>query len=240
MNVLNNVYLCHIKNKISEKEEDFLKKQLLSPEEAAGSSQVKDEAHKSIYMQSHAFMRKILSQVLNINPLKIQFHSNAFGKPFLVKKENEPDLFFNLSHTENLAAFILSNSYYTGIDAEKMTSSDKFESVQQVIFHPKEMAEYMSIKNREFQQAFFFRTWTLKECFLKALGIGFHIETDHLIVKKLNEDQYKIVLADMPMSEKITLQHLTINNFSLAFTTSENIATNIQQFRFAEDFKLLE
>lgn len=235
---MNKVFLCYTKDRLTESEKDFLQ-QNLSIDEVGKANNLTDAIARRSYMQSHAFKRRILSQVLRSDPLQIDFYTNLFGKPFLVKKGEQPDLFFNLSHTENLTVFIISSNHYTGIDVEKMTQKKDLEPLHKVLFHPEEMKEYLSPKDEESRRKFLFRTWTIKECFLKALGIGFSIEGNQLRIKQSNEKQYKITFPDMPMSKNITLQHDFIDDFSLAFTTNEKF-TEIQIFKFDQNFLLIE
>ena len=239
MERFNLVFFCHIKKELSEKEEYFLKKNFLSKQEIEIANTIKDAASKCLYLQSHSFKRKILAKQLRTTPGNLEFFNNHFGKPFLVKKENSNDLFFNLSHTEGLTAVVVSNSYNTGIDVEKITQNMDFSLHQNIIFHPKELVEFSNCNNAAAKADFFFRIWTIKECFLKAMGNGFSIEPSQLLAIECNKNDFKIATNGTEAVESVTIRHKAVNGISIAFTTNEYTGASIQQFVFDEKFELL-
>lgn len=239
MERFNLVFFCHIKNELSKKEEYFLKKNFLSLQEIEIANTIKNAGSKYLYLQSHSFKRKILAEQLRTTPGNLEFFNNYFGKPFLVKKGNSNDLFFNLSHTEGFTALIVCNSYNTGIDVEKITQNIDFSLHENIIFHPKELVEFFNRNNATAKAEFFFRTWTVKECFLKAMGNGFSIEPSQLLAIKSNENDFKIAIDANERVESLTIWHKVINGFSIAFTKNEEVSTSIQQFGFDEKFELL-
>jgi len=89
----------------------------------------------------------------------IQYHES--GKPFL------EDVFFNISHTENLVVCALSSKGEIGIDIEKVkeVKLDDFDAW----FTKKEWAK---INNSPSPLQKFYWYWTRKESVLKALGVN--------------------------------------------------------------------
>lgn len=103
--------------------------------------------------------------------LEIVLNKDANGKPFL---SAHPEIHFNITHCDGLAACAFHNQPI-GIDAElpgyfapvlikKALSQEEIDFLQRVS------------SNREKEQEWFFRFWTLKEAFVKQSGIG--VDTD--------------------------------------------------------------
>lgn len=85
------------------------------------------------------------------------------GKPSLAV---HPEICFNLSHCDGLAICLYS-AYECGADCESIRSY-KPRTAQRVC-SPQELAALECAENRDF---LFTRLWTLKEAYVKALGIG--------------------------------------------------------------------
>ncbi len=93
------------------------------------------------------------------------------GKPSL---SEHPNIHYNLSHAEGIAACMVSDCE-CGIDCENVRD-----------FRPNVMKRAFSEKEREMVESapesernlLFFRLWTLKEAYVKALGIGISYPMD--------------------------------------------------------------
>jgi len=91
----------------------------------------------------------------------------AYGKPFL---NDYPDICFNISHCDGLAACIFSDTV-TGLDTERIGSFN--EHILRKVFTQNEKAlleQYKNDKNK--YQEIFYRLWTLKESRIKQSGLG--------------------------------------------------------------------
>lgn len=97
---------------------------------------------------------------------------NEWGKPSL---KNYPGIQYNISHSENYAACIISDTYSVGIDVEKVRNFSTY-AAKRVCSH-EELNEIYSKNdsNREF-----FRYWTLKESYIKAIGVGMSYSMKHI------------------------------------------------------------
>ena len=100
---------------------------------------------------------------LGVNYCEEELCYNRYGKPYL---KNCEDLFFNLSHCHELAVCIIENCE-VGIDAENIRQWHP--RVARRVFSDREMK---LLNDSENKNEIFFRIWTLKESFVKALGIG--------------------------------------------------------------------
>lgn len=91
----------------------------------------------------------------------VKIYKNKFGKPFL---KNNPEIFFNISYSKNIIIIAISN-VNIGIDIEiKQNLSKDFQKN----FHYYEQ-EVISTSSDIFIPL---KYWTLKESYLKYLGVG--------------------------------------------------------------------
>lgn len=91
------------------------------------------------------------------------FEKGEHGKPFF---KEYPDIKFNISHCSGLAVCGISKSEI-GVDAELIRPYNG--KVMKRIFSEREQNYILFSENSERD---FFRFWTLKECFGKAIGTG--------------------------------------------------------------------
>jgi len=143
---------------------------ILSENEKIKSKSFIQERDQRNYIISHAYLRIILTKYHpNINPRSWIFSKNKYEKPFLSKKHNS-NICFNMSHSYSAAAFIFTSSNLCGIDIED-NNKDIYldEPMINLVLSKEERDLYQLSKNKN---ALFYRFWTLKEAYFKALGIG--------------------------------------------------------------------
>jgi 4'-phosphopantetheinyl transferase len=87
------------------------------------------------------------------------------GKPSLVSR---PDIHYNLSHANGVCACVADRDE-CGIDCE--TVRPYRPRVTQRVFSAEEQAVLAALPEGE-RDMYFFRIWTLKEAFVKAIGVG--------------------------------------------------------------------
>lgn len=100
---------------------------------------------------------------LNIDYNKNELSYNSHGKPYL---KNNPEVFFNISHCHELAVCAV-GSPELGIDAENIRAYSP--RVVKRVFSDREIEIFEKSENKD---EAFFRIWTLKESFVKAIGTG--------------------------------------------------------------------
>lgn len=120
------------------------------------------------YINTRIFMRRTLATYLNHAPEKLIFDRNPYGKPFL----RGEDLVFNLSHSRQWAVLAVGINCDLGVDVESTSDRRSILDIAKHYFHADEIATLTSITDEDEQKDYFFRLWTLKESFLKALGTG--------------------------------------------------------------------
>lgn len=106
------------------------------------------------------------------------------GKPYLADNA----VFFNLSHSENTVICAVSEREI-GVDAEKVGEVDL--EIARRFFHRDEFELLENLPTNEEKREMFFRLWTLKESFVKALGKGILTPLDSFCVE-LGKDEISV------------------------------------------------
>lgn len=96
-------------------------------------------------------------------PAPLRFSETASGKPFL---DGCDAVHFNLSHCKGLAVCLLS-PHECGVDAEPKRSLR-----EKVVRRVCSRSERTALLSEEDKDLFFTRLWTLKEAYVKAVGVG--------------------------------------------------------------------
>jgi 4'-phosphopantetheinyl transferase len=116
--------------------------------------------------EQHQAAHQLLEQVLQQQgvPIPYTLQKGKYGKPFLPQS---PDLHFNLSHCKG-AVLCGTASLPIGVDAEPVTRPCKERVIRRVCTE----TEQQAIRQADNPNLQFIRFWTLKESFVKAIGIG--------------------------------------------------------------------
>lgn len=116
------------------------------------------------YSMSEIFVRYCIQKVTGYKLCDIKIEKGENGKPYA---SNFSKLYFNLSHSQNLVICVISKKQ-VGVDVEfikEYTVSEKLKS----FFSNLEWKYIQSFENKAHP---FYELWTLKESYLKYLGVG--------------------------------------------------------------------
>lgn len=145
--------------------------QTLSKDEKKRAERFHFERDKRHFMIGRGLLRIILGRYLNIEPHQVQFFYNPCGKPALVSRDSCSTLEFNLSHSEDMVLYSFTRDRQIGIDLERLRPIPDLEQLIQQFFSVRETSAILSLPSSQ-QQLAFFQTWTCKEAYLKATGVG--------------------------------------------------------------------
>lgn len=132
------------------------------------SGSIQNNAHKRNHWVGGLLLSYALDNCFNIRPDYLNVASNEYGKPFLV---DYPHLCFNLSHSGDWVTCIVGNSE-VGIDVEQIRKVEGIEKISQAMFSVGEQERLKGLGGPELLNQFF-SLWTLKESYIKYLGMGF-------------------------------------------------------------------
>lgn len=150
---------------------------------------------RRLFLLSRVLLKYSLAAYLDRDPGDIALAVGTHGKPRLADKA---DVAFNLTHSHGVAALALggADSVDIGIDIEWSEPHNDFLDMGFKYFS---QDEYRLLKkcSPDQQQALFYRLWTLKEAYIKAIGKGlsidlksfaFQLSDDRISVNHLKND----------------------------------------------------
>jgi 4'-phosphopantetheinyl transferase len=132
------------------------------------------------YVAGRGALRCILASYLGCTPDGVKLSYTAHGKPFLCD-EAEHGLRFNLSHSEDQALLAVTRGRPIGVDIERIRPDFATDEIAQRFFSQREWQELRGLPAAERTTAFF-RCWTRKEAFIKAVGEGLSFPLDAFAV----------------------------------------------------------
>lgn len=153
--------------------------------------------YKNATIFQHSFfgdllVRMLLSKLFQITNSNFSIAYNDHNKPFLT---NLPNHHFNISHSGSwvVAAF---SEKPVGIDIEKIKKAN-FE-VAERFFSDEEVA-FLDELDQNQKDEWFFRFWTAKESYLKAIGTGLSKPLSSFVVK-FTENNLHLLEGGIPVN----------------------------------------
>jgi 4'-phosphopantetheinyl transferase len=128
-------------------------------------------ASRNEFIVARGFIRFVLSRYLGILAGSVPFREGQHGKPELASQASGPRLTFNLSHSRGVILVAITVGHEVGIDIEFLDSNVHFNEIAGRVFSPLE-ERWLSQLPDDARQLNYFRCWTRKEAFVKALGEG--------------------------------------------------------------------
>ncbi|ARN76393.1 hypothetical protein BST96_12295 [Oceanicoccus sagamiensis] len=143
--------------------------QLMSAQEQVRNQRYRTEALRDGDAITRALARTVLSRYADIQPAQWSFTKGKHGKP----EVNNPgiDLRFNLSHTSQVVACVVTRQHDIGLDIEHIERNNNVLAIADRYFSPSELTDLFSLPADQ-QKDRFFDYWTLKEAYMKADGRG--------------------------------------------------------------------
>jgi len=143
---------------------------LLPAEEIARADKFRFEQGRNEFTITRGVLRILLGAYLGIAPEQVQFSYSGHGKPQL-DGELKHSVEFNVSHSDGIAIVSFVCGRRLGVDVEKIRHDFEHQKIAERFFSENEREQLRNIPRSELAHAFF-RCWTRKEAFIKALGEG--------------------------------------------------------------------
>ncbi|WP_460049639.1 4'-phosphopantetheinyl transferase family protein [Sessilibacter sp. MAH2] len=141
---------------------------LLNDQEQDRYHRIRHQDTQTQHLIARVLLRKKLAEITQIAPENVCFNRNEFGRPSLVNSDRKID--FNVSHTQGIVIAAITNCGKVGVDIEIKKRKNHFIDIAEHYFHAKEV---LALKEAGAEQIeLFFKIWTLKEAYVKALGVG--------------------------------------------------------------------
>jgi 4'-phosphopantetheinyl transferase len=182
----------------------------LSAGELERASRFRFEKHRAQFVLTRGTLRSLLGHYLGASPREISFHYSKHDKPSLAEAANLRNIHFNVSHTEGMAIFGFTLGRRIGVDIENLRTDFHAEEIAERFFAVTERSALREIPPAARYEAFF-RIWTRKEAYIKALGEGLSHPLHQFDVSL---DEAAALLATRPDSLEAERWHL--ENLSIA------------------------
>ena len=143
---------------------------LLSADEIPRANRFRFPEHRRRFIIARACLRQLLSGYLGIEARDVSFIYSPEGKPALAP-EHHSSIFFNVSHSADLAAFAFTKDHSIGIDVEMIRHDVDADQIPKRFFSSAEQKILAKLQG-EAKFRGFFNCWTRKEAYVKAVGSG--------------------------------------------------------------------
>ena len=154
----------------------------LSADERARAGRFRFERHRLMYVNTHAALRLLLARYLHASPKSLAIVPDGNGRPVLADFGH---LHFNLAHSGGIALVAVSCVAPVGIDVEEIRDVSDFAAIARRYFASGEVENILQLAPAE-RLSGFFVTWTRKEAYVKALGLGLSFPLDSFRIGPLN------------------------------------------------------
>lgn len=163
-----------------------------SEDEIARANRFTSTTHRDRYVTCRGRAREVLAGYAGCSPAALRFAVTTRGKPYL--PDYTEGLYFNVSHSSDLAVIAVSRDYEIGVDLEIPRPVEP--AVAQAFFSAAEVAALAALPEDRWLDGFY-RCWTRKEAFVKALGAGLNHPLDSFTVPLDDGEQpMPLVTAD--------------------------------------------
>ncbi len=152
-------------------------KNILSADEKERAARFHFDRDKRRYITGRGILRVLLARYLDLHAADIGFKYGAQGKPELSEEYQHRPIKFNLAHSNKLAIYAFVTEGDIGGDLEYIRPVMDGMDVAKRFFSANEYIVLRSLPEGDQQQAFF-RCWTRKEAFIKAIGEGLSYPLD--------------------------------------------------------------
>ena len=142
----------------------------LDEEERSRRDRYRQAADRDRFTLGRGLARLALGPLVGAPQVPLRFELGAFGRPALAGRPAGP--WFNIAHSGDMVVLVLSSaSPWIGVDVEVENRAVAIDELAAMVCAPSERAWLDSIDPGD-RRAAFFASWTLKEAYLKAIGLG--------------------------------------------------------------------
>jgi 4'-phosphopantetheinyl transferase len=210
----------------------------LTPAEQARAARFRQQADRLRFALTRHRLRELLGHYLHQPPAAIAFGEGSSGKPIILHAAREEadspgeDVRFNVSHAGEWALIAIARGRDVGVDVEQHRPLDDLEDLARRFFAPAETDALLAL-DATMRTAAFYRIWTRKEAFVKAMGTGIGWGLDRFIVSHDEREAVALQIPEMPAdAEKWTIRALPMEEGYAAAVAFDGPACDIALWEF--------
>lgn len=172
-----NIHEIQLWSASSKESTQFLQecREVLSETEAQRANFFEFEQAHHHYVMSQGGLKILLAYYLNKKPQEVRIGRHSKGKPYSM---DDPTIFFNLSNSGDRIVYAFSKNGEVGIDLEQIRPLGDLDELIEKNFTVQERKYINHLSSERLQR--FFKFWTVKESYLKAIGEGMRLTPDKL------------------------------------------------------------
>ncbi|WP_020482948.1 4'-phosphopantetheinyl transferase family protein [Methylomonas sp. MK1] len=140
---------------------------LLTDDERCKAEVFKSALLRDRYLAVRGLLRQILAGYLDVEPSSLAFETGRYGKPALIGYA----LHFNLSHSADTLLLAVADFAGIGVDIETFRPRQHLDRLAERCFSHQEYQDWCQL-SADARFEVFYRLWTKKEAFVKAVGRG--------------------------------------------------------------------
>lgn len=152
----------------------------LSVAERARADRFRFDRDRERWLAGRLAQRMILARELGADLAEIEYATGVNGKPSLAGR-HEGALEFNLSHSGSCGLLAFTRGVPLGVDVEEVHPIEDIRAIAERHFAPEEQERLFALPAAE-QEEGFYRLWTRKEAYIKAIGTGLSHALDRFAV----------------------------------------------------------
>ena len=151
------------------------------------------------FLVGRALLRHVLSQfVPGVDPINWRFKTNPFGKPEIESPVGGSRLKFNLAHCKGVLVLAVGELESLGVDVENTVRTGNLDDIARLHFSPEEYADLCQDTLLFVRR--FIEYWTLKEAFIKAIGLGLSLPLNQFTARwntsRTEVSRFQILCSD--------------------------------------------
>ncbi len=185
----------------------------LSAEEHARIDRLLVADKASQLARSHTALRGVLARYAGVHPADLRFELGEHGKPSLL----DIDLDFNLSHSDAVAVIAVARRLTLGVDVERVCPDRPLDGMAERFFSAAEHSVFAALPLAQRVEAFY-RAWTRKEAYVKALGTGLTFSSRRFTVALTAAGGRLLLTTEMPedRAERWWFEDLLLPGYQVA------------------------
>jgi 4'-phosphopantetheinyl transferase len=169
---------------------------ILSPDERARAARFHFERDRQHFTATRALLRTLLASYVGSEPANLVFRYSEKEKPSLAPQTSQHPVEFNVSHSGTAALLVFARGRALGVDIEIIRDDFDPAALAHRFFSKHEQSQLAALDLSE-RYSGFFRCWTRKEAFIKAVGTGLSLPLDQFDVSLRPGDEHAL-LATRP------------------------------------------
>lgn len=153
----------------------------LSADERARAARFHFPQHRTAFVAGRGVQREILARYTGLPPAALAYREGSHGKPELDGAAGQMGIRFNVSNSGDLALYAVTVRRELGVDLEQLKPMPDGMDIASRFFSAPENEVFAALAD-DVRDLAFFRCWTRKEAYIKAVGEGLSMPLDRFDV----------------------------------------------------------